>query len=84
MAVLSVFPACLGAILAELSKDCFQCRHGLPVSLQVAEHLENAVSSALDQGYRTGDLYSDGTKKVGCKEMGDVLLKALQQNLPAP
>ena len=49
------------------------------MTLQVAEHLESAVSSALDQGYRTGDLYSDGTQKVGCKEMGDVLLKALQQ-----
>jgi hypothetical protein len=48
-------------------------------TLQVAEHLEKAVNSALDQGYRTADLYSDGTKKVGCTEMGDVLLQSLQQ-----
>ena len=52
-------------------------------SLQVAEHLEIAVNSALDQGYRTADLYSDGTRKVGCTEMGDVLLKSLQQKSPA-
>ncbi len=55
---------------------------GCSMTLQVAEHLENAVSSALDQGYRTADLYSDGTTKVGCREMGDVLLKALQQKSP--
>lgn len=55
---------------------------GESVSLQIAEHLENAVSSALDQGYRTADLYSDGTTKVGCSEMGDVLLKSLQQKSP--
>ena len=32
-----------------------------------------AVNKALDDGYRTADIYKDGFKKVGCAEMGDVL-----------
>ena len=51
--------------------------------LQVAGHLEKAVTSALDQGYRTADLFSKGTQKVGCSEMGKVLLNCIQQGSPA-
>ena len=57
-------------------------QYSLP-SLQVAEHLEKAVTSALDQGYRTADLFSEGTQKVGCSEMGRVLLKCIHQESPA-
>lgn len=41
--------------------------------LQVASQLEDAVTSALDNGYRTADLYSEGKKKVGCQQMGEIL-----------
>ncbi len=43
-----------------------------------AERLEKAVSTVLDQGYRTADIYTDGTQKVSTSEMGDAVLKALQ------
>ena len=52
-------------------------------SLQVAEHLEKAVTSALDQGYRTADLFSKGTQRVGCSEMGEVLLNCIHQESSA-
>ena len=35
--------------------------------------IENAVDKVLDQGYRTTDLYVDGTKKVTCSEMGELI-----------
>ena len=38
-----------------------------------ADDIENAVNKALDNGYRTPDIYKEGTKKVGCSEMGDVI-----------
>ena len=41
---------------------------------QEADAIENAVSMVLDAGYRTGDIYADGCKKVGCKEMGQLIL----------
>ena len=38
-----------------------------------ADAIEAAVNKALDDGYRTPDIYKDGFKKVGCCEMGDIL-----------
>ena len=39
--------------------------------------VERAVSRVLDQGLRTGDIHTEGTKKVGTAEMGDAVVKAL-------
>ncbi len=36
--------------------------------------LEAAVSNVLNEEYRTGDIFSDGMKKVGTKEMGRLIL----------
>ena len=38
-----------------------------------ADAVEKAVDDALEVGYRTYDIYSEGTKKVGTKEMGDAI-----------
>ncbi len=38
-----------------------------------ADAVEAAVEKALTEGYRTGDIYSEGMKKVKCSEMGDVI-----------
>jgi 3-isopropylmalate dehydrogenase len=43
-----------------------------------ASRVEKAVTSALDAGYRTADIYSDGTKKVGAQAMGDAIVSALR------
>ena len=46
--------------------------------VQVADRLEAAVTAALDGGYRTGDLMSAGMKQVGCVELGDILVRQIQ------
>lgn len=38
-----------------------------------ASAIEAAVSRALDSGYRTCDIMSDGMKLVSCSEMGDII-----------
>ncbi len=38
-----------------------------------ADAIERAVNKALDDGYRTSDIYKDGTKKVSCSEMGTII-----------
>ena len=38
-----------------------------------ADSIELAVNKALDDGYRTGDIYKDGFKKVKCSEMGSII-----------
>ena len=42
-----------------------------------ADMVDKAISNALAQGFRTGDIYEPGMKKVGTKEMGDAVLAAL-------
>ena len=42
-----------------------------------AVRIEEAVKKVLAQGLRTGDIYSEGTTKVGTSQMGDAVVKAL-------
>jgi 3-isopropylmalate dehydrogenase len=43
----------------------------------LAHAVERAVSKVLDKGLRTGDIFTEGTKKIGTAEMGDAVAKAL-------
>ena len=46
---------------------------------EAADRIEAAVDAVLSQGLRTPDIYSEGTTKVGTREMGDAVVTALQQ-----
>ena len=58
--------------MAMVLSAAMMCRYGLDLP-RVAARLEGAVAAALDAGYRTGDLWTEGHKRVGCKELGRVL-----------
>lgn len=42
-----------------------------------AARIEDAVKKVLAQGLRTADIYTEGTKKVSCSDMGDAVVKQL-------
>jgi 3-isopropylmalate dehydrogenase len=44
-----------------------------------AVQIESAVKKVIDQGLRTGDIFSNapGTRKVNTKEIGDAIIAAL-------
>lgn len=44
----------------------------------LADRIETAVSKVLDQGLRTADIFSAGMTKVSTTQMGDAVVKALQ------
>lgn len=44
---------------------------------KAAKDIENAVENVLKKGYRTPDIWTLGTKKVGTKEMGELVLKEI-------
>ncbi|MEC7816391.1 MAG: 3-isopropylmalate dehydrogenase [Pseudomonadota bacterium] len=44
---------------------------------KAADAIEAAVSKVLDQGLRTGDIMSEGARKVSTREMGEAVLNAL-------
>jgi 3-isopropylmalate dehydrogenase len=46
--------------------------------MQAADAIERAVGRVLDQGLRTGDIFSPGMQKVGTAAMGDAVVEALR------
>jgi 3-isopropylmalate dehydrogenase len=44
----------------------------------LADRIETAVRTVLDQGLRTQDIFSEGTRKVGTCEMGDAVVAAIR------
>jgi 3-isopropylmalate dehydrogenase len=44
---------------------------------KAADDVEQAVKTALQKGYRTADIFQDGTKRVGCREMGKIILEEI-------
>jgi 3-isopropylmalate dehydrogenase len=44
---------------------------------EAADRIESAVKDVLARGLRTADIHSDGTKRVGTREMGDAVVASL-------
>jgi 3-isopropylmalate dehydrogenase len=44
-----------------------------------AAEIEAAVMSVLQDGYRTGDIMTEGMSRVGCAEMGDLIAKKVRK-----
>jgi 3-isopropylmalate dehydrogenase len=62
--------------LATILSVAMMLRYSLGKAEQ-AERVEAAVKKVLAQGLRTADIYEPGTTKVGTREMGEAVLKAL-------
>jgi 3-isopropylmalate dehydrogenase len=63
--------------LATILSVSMMMRYSLALP-DVADAIEIAVGKVLDQGYRTGDIFTPGMKKVSTSEMGDAVIAALQ------
>ncbi|WP_431511947.1 3-isopropylmalate dehydrogenase [Variovorax sp. DAIF25] len=48
---------------------------------EAADRIESAVKQVLASGLRTGDIWSEGTRKVGTIEMGDAVVAALSASI---
>jgi len=62
--------------LATILSAAMMLRYSLNKTEQ-ADRIEAAVKKVLGQGLRTADIYEDGMKKVGTREMGDAVVAAL-------
>ncbi len=63
--------------LATLLSVAMMLRYSLDEPV-LAERIDRAVSTVLDQGLRTGDIMSTGMRQVGTIEMGDAVIAALR------
>lgn len=66
--------------LAQVLSAAMMLRYGLDQPT-AADRIEQAVNTVLDQGYRTGDIMSEGMTAVGCKGMGEALLVAIDASV---
>jgi 3-isopropylmalate dehydrogenase len=62
--------------LATILSAAMLLRYSLNMPEQ-AKRVEAAVQKVLEQGYRTADIYEEGTQKVGTTQMGDAVIQAL-------
>ena len=62
--------------LATILSAAMMLRYSLGKAEQT-DRIEQAVQKVLAQGYRTGDIKTEGCKLVGTREMGEAVLKAL-------
>lgn len=46
---------------------------------EASDAIEKAVEMALHKGYRTPDIYTEGTKRVGTREMTNVIISMLEE-----
>ena len=44
---------------------------------EAAIAIERAVQNVIESGLRTGDIYSEGTRRVGTAEMGQAIAAAI-------
>jgi 3-isopropylmalate dehydrogenase len=64
--------------LAQVLSAAMMLKYGLNEP-DAGDRIEQAVIHVLDSGNRTGDIMSEGMTPLGCKAMGEALIKALQQ-----
>ena len=62
--------------IATILSAAMMLRYSLDLDKE-ADAVEAAVQKVLTDGYRTGDIMSDGCKLVGTREMGDLIAAAL-------
>ena len=58
--------------IATILSAAMMLRYSLDLD-EAADAVEAAVKQVLKEGYRTGDILSDGCTLVGTKEMGDLI-----------
>jgi len=63
--------------LATILSAAMMLRYSLDQEAAAAR-VESAVRKVLAQGYRTGDIFRAGTRRVGTREMGDAVVAALR------
>ena len=62
--------------IATILSAAMMLRYSLDLDKE-ADAVETAVQKVLTEGYRTGDIMSDGCKAVGTEEMGDLISRAI-------
>jgi 3-isopropylmalate dehydrogenase len=64
--------------LAQILSAAMMLRYGLNQA-DAADYIDLAVFQVLQNGFRTGDIMSEGMNQVGCQAMGEALIQSLEK-----
>ena len=62
--------------IATILSAAMMLRFSLDLTAE-ADAIEAAVQKVLEEGFRTGDIFTEGTKKVSCSEMGRLIAERI-------
>lgn len=62
--------------LATIASAAMMLRYSFNLEKEALD-IENAIKKVLADGYRTSDIWTEGTKKLSCSEMGDAVIERL-------
>ena len=65
--------------IASILSTAMMLKYSLKMD-SLANKINKSVDNVLQSGYRTADIYEEGTKKVDCTEMGNLILENLKTN----
>ena len=51
---------------------------------EAAREIEEAIERVLEKGFRTPDIYHEGTTKLGCEEMGEEIVREIKEHKGTP
>lgn len=63
--------------IATILSAAMMLRYSFDMSKE-ADAIESAVNTVLNDGFRTGDIMSEGKTQVSCSEMGDLIAKEIK------
>jgi 3-isopropylmalate dehydrogenase len=46
---------------------------------KAADEIDQAIRNVLEKGYRTADIYEEGMKKAGCREIGRLIIEEIKK-----
>ncbi|MBI5598436.1 MAG: 3-isopropylmalate dehydrogenase [Deltaproteobacteria bacterium] len=62
--------------IATILSVAMMLKHSLDMD-EAAGEIESAVERVLDRGLRTADIYQAGTRRIGCREMGEAVVSEI-------
>ena len=64
--------------LASILSVAMMMEHSFHLN-EIALQIEKAVEKTLEEGHRTADIFAEGTHKVSCSKMGDLVAEKIKQ-----
>ena len=64
--------------IASILSSAMMLKYSLNMD-KAADEIDQAIRKVLEKGYRTADIYEEGMKRAGCREMGRLIIEEMKK-----